>query len=389
MSKISQQSIDAVLQPIGSAKGLPNAAYVDDQAFLHDRDAVLSASWAGIAFGSELPEPGYAKPLNFMGLPLLAVRNKSGEINVFHNVCSHRGMLLVAEEQPIKTVIRCRYHSWAYDLDGALRATPHIGGVDKHECAGFNRDGHGLKLVRSVLWMDVIFVNLSGDAPSFDEFIAPVVQRWEAFSGAGGLQDVYPSDTGSRLELTVASNWKLPVENYCEAYHVPWVHPGLSEYSPLDQHYNIVDGDDMSGQGTLNYTPTNTADAALPPFAAWPADKIKHAEYIALYPNVLLGIQADHAYAILLVPQAADRTLEKLQICYVGEKSTGPEYRECREAVLAAWKGVFVEDVFAVEAMQLGRQSPGFQGGVFTPIMDVPTHHFHAWIARKYQAAIG
>jgi choline monooxygenase len=173
MSKISQQTIDAVLQPIGSAKGLPNAAYVDDQAFLHDRDAVLSASWAGIAFGSELPEPGYAKPLNFMGLPLLAVRNKSGEINVFHNVCSHRGMLLVAEEQPIKTVIRCRYHSWAYDLDGALRATPHIGGVDKHECAGFNRDGHGLKLVRSVLWMDVIFVNLSGDAPSFDEFIAP------------------------------------------------------------------------------------------------------------------------------------------------------------------------------------------------------------------------
>jgi len=45
MSKISQQTIDAVLQPIGSAKGLPNAAYVDDQAFLHDRDAVLSASW--------------------------------------------------------------------------------------------------------------------------------------------------------------------------------------------------------------------------------------------------------------------------------------------------------------------------------------------------------
>lgn len=388
MTKISQQTIDAVLKPAELARGLPNAVYVDDVAFQHDRDVVLSVSWAGIAFGSELPEPGYAKPVDFMGLPLLAVRDKSGDINVFHNVCSHRGMLLVDEAQPIKTVIRCRYHSWSYDLDGSLRATPHVGGANKHECAGFNRDSHGLKPVRSAVWMDVVFVNLSGDAPSFDEFIAPIATRWEAFCGAGGLQDVYPCDSGSRLDLTVASNWKLPAENYCESYHLPWVHPGLSEYSPLDQHYNIVDGDNFAGQGTLVYTPTIVADSALPQFDAWPAEKIKHAEYIALYPNVLLGLQSDHVYAILLMPTGADATLEKLQICYVGKESLGAKYRECREAVLATWKDVFVEDVFAVEAMQQGRQSPGFQGGVLTPIMDAATHHFHSWIARKYQAAM-
>lgn len=388
MDKISQQTIDAVLKPVESASGLPNAAYVDEQAFLQDRDAVLGASWAGIAFGSELPEPGYAKPLNFMGLPLLAVRDKSGKINVFHNVCSHRGMLLVADEQPIKTVIRCRYHSWSYDLDGALRATPHIGGVDIHECAGFERDGHGLKPVRAALWMDIIFVNLSGDAPPFDEFIAPLVRRWEVFWGTNGHQDVRPSDTGSRLDLTVESNWKLPVENFCESYHLPWVHPDLNEYSPLEQHYNIVDGDNMSGQGTLNYTPTIVANASLPQFTAWPQDKVKYAEYMSLYPNVLLGVQTDHVYAILLLPQCAGRTIEKLQICYVGKESIGTEFRECREAILATWKDVFFEDVFAVEAMQQGRQSPGFRGGVFTPIMDAPTHNFHTWVARKYQAAI-
>ena len=143
----------------------------------------------------------------------------------------------------------------------------------------------------------------------------------------------------------------------------------------------------MSGQGTLTYTPTIVADRALPQFKAWPTAKLEQAEYIALYPNVLLGLQADHAYAILLVPQRPDRTLEKLQICYVGNESTGSAFRDCREAILSTWKSVFIEDVFAVEAMQQGRQSPAFQGGVFTPLMDASTHHFHTWVAKKYRAA--
>ena len=38
-----------------------------------------------------------------------------------------------------------------------------------------------------------------------------------------------------------------------------------------------------------------------------------------MYPNVLLGFQADHAFAILLIPEAPDRTREELRIFYVGE----------------------------------------------------------------------
>ena len=34
-----------------------------------------------------------------------------------------------------------------------------------------------------------------------------------------------------------------------------------------------------------------------------------------------------------------------------------------------------------------GRRSPGYGGGVFSPVMDNPTHHFHQWVARKLKAA--
>ena len=29
----------------------------------------------------------------------------------------------------------------------------------------------------------------------------------------------------------------------------------------------------------------------------------------------------------------------------------------------------------------------GYGGGVFSPVMDNPTHHFHQWVARKLKAA--
>jgi choline monooxygenase len=91
----------------------------------------------------------------------------------------------------------------------------------------------------------------------------------------------------------VACNWKLAVENYCESYHLPWVHPGLNSYSRLEDHYNIVAPRSFSGQGTTVYAPA-LGDAAFPDFPGLPAKWDTAAEYVALYPNVLFGVHRDH-----------------------------------------------------------------------------------------------
>jgi len=36
--------------------------------------------------------------------------------------------------------------------------------------------------------------------------------------------------------------------------------------------------------------------------------------------------------------------------------------------------------------MQQGRASPGYAGGVFSPVMDEATHHFQRWVAAKLAA---
>ncbi|WP_417228406.1 aromatic ring-hydroxylating oxygenase subunit alpha [Amphritea sp.] len=382
--RIPMTALDAVRQPIAQANGMPNAVYDDPSLFEYERDNVLGKNWAGLVFASELPKNGFAKPVDFMGLPLAVMRNRDGELKVFHNICSHRGMIMLREETEVEGMVRCPYHSWTYDLNGNLKGTPHIGGVGVHTAEGFVCEKHGLKEIRAGVWNGIVFINLSGDAQDFDSFIQPLIQRWEEFTGKGGFDLVNVAHTGSNMELTVEANWKLAVENYCEAYHLPWVHPSLNTYSPLDQHYNLIVNDDMSGQGSYTYNLSDVAGTSLPQFSDWPADKIRQAEYISLYPNVLLGVQADHVFSIILQPQTNSRTLEKLELAYVGEEATGDRYEACRSAVLESWKVVFGEDVFAVEGMQNGRKSPAFQGGVFSPVLDGPTHHFHQWVAKQY-----
>ncbi|GIR82577.1 MAG: hypothetical protein CM15mP84_03250 [Cellvibrionales bacterium] len=164
---------------------------------------------------------------------------------------------------------------------------------------------------------------------------------------------------------------------------LPFVHPDLNTYSPLDAHYNLTVEPLASGQGTRVYDLMRGDSEPLPQFSEWDPERLKTAEYLSLYPNVLLGIQADHFFVILLMSEAVDQTRERLQFLYAGAGAIGDSYRERRESLHAAWSIVFAEDISVVEGMQRGRASPAFDGGLFTPLMDVPTHHFHQWFLSR------
>ena len=69
--------------------------------------------------------------------------------------------------------------------------------------------------------------------------------------------------------IDVRCNWKLAVENYCEAYHLPWVHPALNDYSRLEDHYCFSDAQDFAGQGSLAYRLSDVAGTRLPRLEEW------------------------------------------------------------------------------------------------------------------------
>ena len=367
--------LSRVTLPLSVANGLPNAHYIDPDVFKEECEAVLFATWAGLDVAASVPEPGDAKPIEFAGLPLLLLRDKDGDVRVFQNICRHRGMILVSEPRKIEGAIRCPYHSWCYSTKGQLVATPHVGGAGQNTHEAIDKDALGLIEVRSHVWRDVVFINVSGEAEPFEKMHANLIKRWSEF-------DVPHHHGGpeSRYDLHVQTNWKLAVENYCESYHLPWIHPGLNSYSRLEDHYNISHPRAYSGQGTLVYRQlSDDAGQKFPDFEGLSDQWNEGAEYISVYPNVLLGAQRDHAFALVLEPVAVNQTVEHVHLYYAHSDTS----QALRVENAKLWKGVFEEDIFVVEGMQRGRHSPGFDGGRFSPVMDGPTHCFHDWVASK------
>ena len=369
--------LSSVRTTVDKANGLPNAHYIDPAVYAEERQALLFSQWAGLAVGADVPEPGDAVPLTFMGTPLLLLRDKDGEVRVFQNICRHRGMILVEEPRKIEGAIRCPYHSWCYSTKGDLVSTPHVGGPGQNTHASIKRSELGLNEVRSHIWRDVVWINLSGDAPAFETAMADIIARWAEFD-----LPVYHGGPESKFQLKVQTNWKLAVENYCESYHLPWVHPGLNSYSKLEDHYHIEKPGQFSGQGTMVYRQlTNEDGNKFPDFADVGAKWNEQAEYIAAYPNVLLGVHRDHAFAIILEPRGPEETVEHVHLYYAVPGSD--EGLRARNSQL--WKTVFEEDIFVVEGMQKGRHAAQFDGGRFSPVMDSPTHCFHDWVAGKVE----
>ncbi len=266
-------------------------------------------------------------------------------------------------------------------MSGELRGTPHIGGYGEHQHPDFDRDAGALKEVPSAVWLNAVFINLSADAIPFDDYIAPLTRQFNELCSAEDRLKFISGEADCRTSMTVKSNWKLPVENYLESYHLPTVHPELNRISPLDVHFDLERFANGGGQGSENYTRTQINNSHLPSLASWPQHKQNLAVYPVLYPNTLIGLHSDHLFIMFLQPTATNETVEHVRISYVGEDSLTEPYKAHRESLLDSWTNVFGEDIFAVERMQKGRASPGYEGGIFSPAMDKPTVHFHEWVA--------
>tara|TARA_Y100001970_G_scaffold154418_1_gene189197 strand:- start:24153 stop:25334 length:1182 start_codon:yes stop_codon:yes gene_type:complete len=380
---IDKKKLDVVSESIEKAHGLPNECYLNGPYNKIERKKIFEDKWVTIGVASSVPSPGDTKPFDLLGIPLIIVRDKKNKVRVFHNVCSHRGYKLIHKECSLKNVLRCPYHSWSYDLEGHLVATPHLGGLNKNEHKEFDKSKSGLKEVRTTVWLDLIMVNISNNQINFKEYIKPLEERWSNFWTEEDQKKIcHPIDYGYFL-LEAKCNWKFAIENYCESYHLPFVHPSLNSYSKIDDHYHIQGlPNRFAGQGTLVYDPKFKDGAHFPIFPGWSKKKEKHAEYVALFPNVMLGIHKDHYYAYWLEPINHEYTKEHMEIYYVGEEAAlSNKYKHLRKQNYKQWHSIQSEDVMIIEGMQQGRQSPVYNGGNFSPVLDNPTHHFNKWVA--------
>jgi len=126
------------------------------------------------------------------------VRDKSGELKAFYNVCQHRGHELVAGAGNAALIV-CPYHAWTYALDGSLRSARNSENVP-----GFNKCEFSLKPVRVEVFCGMVFINLDTDATPLAELASELEKEIREYCPGVDTLAMAQRDT-----YKVKSNWKV------------------------------------------------------------------------------------------------------------------------------------------------------------------------------------
>lgn len=345
------------LSPAPIPRGLPALAYTSESFHRAENERLFPRAWVFAGFAHEMAARGDVRPVSVGGRPVLLVRGEDG-IAAFHNICRHRCLQLVERPGNAGRLIRCPYHSWAYGLDGALRAAPFFGGADHRPPRGFDPGEHGLAGVRCEVWHDWIFVNLDGGAPAFADFIGPVAERL-AHLDLTRLKPVAALDFG-----VVNANWKFLMENFIEPYHVQFVHSTTTD-QPLTDHAAFIDRHCLGCTVRLSAHQAGAGGGTL----------AVDSNFLTLFPNFVLATYAPDQLGVHLNTAIKPGRTSQRRVIYLLRDEAPPE-REI-DGLKRLWRKVHAEDHAICERLQSGRHSPlAAGGGCLSPVWEISVRRF-------------
>ena len=256
----AQQSSDGAPAPANSPQNagsgtvehrdgttIPAEYYYEMKHYRKDEEYIAEKFWLMADHVSRVSEPGDFFVFKFgLGQSAIVVRNESGDIKAFHNVCRHRGSRLCRHDEDPRPdddrlsvrqsgesgnsqVFRCPYHAWMYDLDGNL-----IDAYDTPE--DFDMADNGLISCHLHIAAGHIFLNFSraGEPPPFDDIFGYGFERISQNFDMAALK------VGTRKSYQMKANWKLGLENFMECYHCGASHDNLVATHNWD--YSLSDG---------------------------------------------------------------------------------------------------------------------------------------------------
>ena len=355
----------------GFEKTLPSNWYLDSDIFELEREHIFMREWLCVGREEQFPNSGDCKVLDIYGESILVVRNNTGSMRSFYNVCRHRGAQLCPSESESDQsgLLRgglaggkafvCPYHAWTYDLDGQLQRAPHL-----DESLGLEVEKVKLHPVGCETWGGFIFLNLSPEAaPPFSSHIAEIDERYQR----------YPLESlviGKTIEYEVNANWKVLCENYNECYHCGPVHPELCQVVPAFRKNGGANLDWERGvphrEGANTFTMSGTTHRT--PFPGLNEDELNRHKGDLLYPNLFISLAADHVAVFILKAIAAQKTKIECHFLFEEKEVKSPQF-EPSDAV-DFWHLVNLQDWAICERVQKGTASRVHSFGILSPMED-------------------
>ena len=340
-------------------KTLPSWTYNNEAFFeLEKRDLFLN-NWQLICHGSNIPLPGDYFTFDLFSERLVAVRDASLEIRVFHNVCSHRATKLFDRVSGNcgKRIV-CPYHAWSYDLSGNLK---HVPGLENFE--NLDLKDHGLRIVEQEVFKGFVFAKvLPSDVPSVRQQFEPYLAEIEPYR----FEDLEPLGRVTLRPREV--NWKQIADNYVDAMHISVAHPGLSNLvgASYDLEVSCNGGFVHRMSADLTVSRKNRLSNVLykkylPRVDHLPTERQGQWMYYRLWPNLAFDVYPDQMDFMQFIPINASTTMIR-EIPF----ALKDDRREMKVARYLNWRinrEVNAEDTRLIKWVQEGMQTSAFQSG--------------------------
>lgn len=346
---------------------IPVSDYTDPERFTLERERLFLQRPLIIGHETQLPEPGDALVHDWLGLPLITMRDKNGVIGTFKNVCRHRGMRLVQEEGPthLRSLV-CPYHHWTYGLDGALRNIPRAETFTDIDMGGMGLARVPCEVRSGLIWIQVegtmdLDTHLGGLETDFSEF-----QVDAAHFCASNVR-------------TIDCNWKLIQDAFLDGYHVVRLHKDtVGSFFP-----DAISESDELGDHIRSAVARNEIFETHG-MAMEELDMRHHATYsYTVFPNAILIFHPDYTSIISLFPLSAQQTVFAHTMLTPNPPESDKERDHFQRSFELIDQGVFqAEDIFVSVAAQKGMHSGANESLLFGGLEEAAIR-FHKIVKRK------
>lgn len=353
--------------PTDKAVTLDPDFYRKTELYEYESDKLFGESWVCVGYTCDVDRPGKILRASINNQPIVITRNKAGELKGFYNVCRHRGSLLVLHDNKLER-FRCPYHSWTYDLDGNLTNCPLFVSDD------FTRSDYNLLPIQIASYGCFIFACLSRDSnnkQSLLDYLGDLPKYYKNFP----LEELV---VVRRKKYIINANWKLVAENFLEYYHLPWVHPELCEVMPIDMHKrNQGAGMFLSFYASpLSRTGSALDSDALCPMPGLSKEQLQSGYFPFVFPNLALFLLPHHVFSLILSPNSINQTHESGDLLVHPSIFNDPAAQKKLDEIFAFYDMVNLQDIVAVERVQLGIMAKGYAGGRMCYRFEEPVHRF-------------
>jgi phenylpropionate dioxygenase-like ring-hydroxylating dioxygenase large terminal subunit len=347
-------------KPPTATRSLPGVAYTDPVLYEQELTEVFQRAWILVGHLSELSEPGHYVTANVGREPIVVIRGHDGELRAMSNVCRHRASTILEGTGQTRSVMRCPYHAWTYELDGRLAAAPSGQGF-----ACLDRDQVALPQFRVGVAGGLVFCCLDPDQMSLADMLGPVGPYLE-WLNVSGLQ-VHRGPDGARWTEDFDENWKVLADNYLEDYHVPVAHPTLVRL--VDVSRTIGDNNDWCEWSRVPYRTRPSRDprereyqTLVRRMPGMPEEFESAMGHVCIWPTTFFEIYPHHIDMWWLEPTG--QLMTRATTMTLVHPDEGEQDRRARELMRELNVDIMGQDVEITTRVQRGVQAPSYHSGI-------------------------